>query len=280
MLLRRASASTALVALLAVFAFVPGVADAHIQMSAPVARKLDDAVKTAPCGPYPKAVAQVDYTAGQAIKVDFRETIDHAGCFQIALSTDNDVTWQLLNQTADPAADVNVARKVGDPESGSPRSITATLPAGVTCNNCTIQIRQVMLEGVAPFNGVCKANQDIAEVPAGKVYFACADVNIVADGAPDGGPTSGSSSSGGTTSSASGGAQAASSGGAPGSADGGASGRTPGAGDPGSSGRNSVDGLDDGGCNAGPGGTGSALALMAVLGLALARRRHAPRRHD
>ena len=85
----------------ALVSLTPLSASAHIQMSAPVSRKLDDAVKTKPCGGFAKgAAAQVDYTAGQPIKVDFRETIDHTACFQLSLSTDNDVTWTMLARDA------------------------------------------------------------------------------------------------------------------------------------------------------------------------------------
>lgn len=273
LLATRARAFACLTALAALGVARP--AAAHIQMSAPVSRQLDDAVKSKPCGPYVKgAAAQVEYTAGQQIKVDFRETIDHKGCFQLSLSTDNDVTWTLLKQDVDPAGDVPAgSRDVGSPTSGAARSITATLPPGVTCANCTIQLTQIMLEGTAQ-NGVCNANQAIDALAAnGDVYFACADVNIVAGDVPDSG-AAGSSSSGAATSSSSG-ATTSTSGAPAGSSSGarpGTSGAAGTSGGEGSSGRNSVDNLDDGGCHVGAGNAGSAAALLAVVGVALRRR--------
>jgi MYXO-CTERM domain-containing protein len=228
----------------------------------------DDAVKDGPCGAsHTKgAAAQVEYTAGQQVMIAFDETIDHTGCFQVALATDN-ATYALLAQKNDPAdADID-SRDVG-----APRTITATLPAGVTCANCTIQLRQVMLETVPAFpNAQCGAMQDIAQVPAGKVYFQCSDVDIVAAPVPDGGPVSSSSS--GAAASSSGAAATSSTSGASAGADGGASGTTPGAGSTDGIGARQNDGdLGDGGCQATPGTTSSAFALLVVAGVALRRR--------
>lgn len=264
---RLASSALVLAALTAASA-----AAAHIQMNEPVSRELNDSVKSKPCGPYVKGTAQVEYTAGDQIQVVFRETVDHTGCFQLSLSTDNDTTWTLLKQDVDPAGDVpDGTRVIGSPTSGAARSINARLPPGVTCQNCTLQLTQIMLEGT-PQNGVCNANQQIDDLADnGDVYFACADVNILPASVPDGGGGSSSSGAGGSTSSgaASTTGGTATGSGVPRGASSGASGGLQGEG---SSGRNSVDNLDDGGCNVGAGGTGSAAALLAVAALAQRRR--------
>ena len=171
---------------------LPALAAAHIKMATPVPRSDDDAVKDGPCGAAnAKGAPQVEYTEGQQVMVHFAETIDHTGCFQITLSSD-DATFQLLAQTNDPH-DVDVT----DRAVGAPRTIVGTLPPGITCENCTLQIRQIMLENeTATFPGAqCHVDQDITAAPLvanKRVYFACADVRIVAAPVPDAGVPSSS----------------------------------------------------------------------------------------
>jgi len=231
----------------------PNQASAHIRMTNPPPRTDADNMKTAPCGTQAKGDApQMVYTAGQQIKVDLLETIDHTGCYQIAIAADDASPFTVLAQKAD-AADVIQA-------GGSPRDLTATLPADFTCESCTLQLRQIML------GGACADDQGIDAEPArSNTYFSCADVKITA-AAVDAGPGSTSSSSG----------AASSSGVAPAPIDAGVSAPgvvSPGGDSPGSSGRGGPGSGEEGGCSTSPGSTGSVAALLAVLGLVAVRRR-------
>lgn len=60
-----------------------------------------------------------------------------------------------------------------------PRPYTATvqLPAGVTCTQCTLQLRQIML---AAETDPCPP----ATIAAGATYYTCADVTLTASPAP------------------------------------------------------------------------------------------------
>jgi hypothetical protein len=139
-------------------------ASAHIVMSAPPARDFGkagaDAHKTGPCGGIARTGTYTQYAVGQTVNVEFTETIDHRGCFQVLLSDANDANFQILTQVNDPAGDVTPKKN----------TLSVTLPAGKTCQACTLAVRQLMI------NKACVANQ--ASIAAGDTYFTCSDVCI------------------------------------------------------------------------------------------------------
>ena len=139
-------------------------ASAHIVMSGPPARDFAkpgaDAHKTGPCGGIARTGTYTQYTVGQTVNVEFTETVDHRGCFQVLLSDANDANFQILSQIDDPTGDVTPKK----------RTMSVTLPAGKTCQACTLAVRQLMI------NKACVANQ--ASIAAGDTYFTCADVCI------------------------------------------------------------------------------------------------------
>jgi hypothetical protein len=211
--------------------------------------------KTGPCGSVPRTGPPVQYQPGETITVKFEETINHTGCFQIAFSAADDQNFVTLKQLPDTQG-VQVY------------TTTVTLPAGVTCPACTLQVRQLMLEGTA--NPVCAPDAAPPDGTAGlgSTYFSCADICVgpVCAAADAGTPTSdaGASSSGGpTTVPTDGGGKMVPDGGS------GTSGATP-----------DLQSGNGGGCAVGLGATtGASLVLTAGLfGLALARRRR--RRRD
>jgi hypothetical protein len=242
---------------------VPTIASAHALLVNPVPRTTDStnqSLKVAPCGatadgltPKVKGMPVAQFDAGATIKLDYKETVDHRGCFIFQLSsTGDDKNFQNLKLTNGQNA------QVADPLGGTGNHSTeVVLPAGVTCQNCTLRMLQVML------GADCPANQDPTNTSN---YYSCADIRIgnFADagaimdaGPPDYDaatdidpasdpdlPDSGASSSGNTSSSSSG--NGATSGGS----------------------RNLRAGAGDDGCNVGFGTTGG-LTLFAATGMAV-----------
>jgi MYXO-CTERM domain-containing protein len=166
----------------------PQMASAHARLTSPKPRNNSDALKSAPCGGVARTATATTYSVGSTITVNWEETIGHQGCFQIALSEANDQNFTLLKQIPDPA--------------GGNQTYTDTvkLPDGVTCDACTLVMRQLMQ------GGPCPDNADPALAAQG-TYYSCADIKIVeGDAGPidppegeDAGGTTSSSSSGGTT---------------------------------------------------------------------------------
>ena len=181
--------------------FVASSADAHVRMTAPGPRDNMDNHKAGPCGAGSvKAAIKSTFTSGQNISVELEETIDHRGCFVVDLATADNQTFQVLKIAQGGGAAANF---LADPANAVPlkRTVTATLPAGLTCNNCTLRVRQLMHTTEVG----CNENT----VPASGTYFSCADVRINAAVVPDAGADSAvpaadsgiPASDGGTTSS-------------------------------------------------------------------------------
>ncbi len=122
-------------------------------------RNGNDANKTGPCGSDARNPNPTVFTSGQTITVEWEETIQHPGKFQISFSAGNDANFQLLQTINDTKDDANVPHR---------NSATITLPQG-TCEACTLQLIQVMTENPA----------------APRNYYSCADIKLIA-------PTSGS----------------------------------------------------------------------------------------
>jgi MYXO-CTERM domain-containing protein len=159
-------------------------------MNAPTPRDTADNHKSGPCGGVARTGSFTRFDVGQKVTVKFTETVEHQGCFQVALSTDGDKTFTKLGELQDP------------PNNGTPKdfSLDVTLPAGVSCKSCTLQVRQLML------GRQCEAGDEPNKVSAGDTYFTCADICIGTDCPPpaaDAGASSSGSSSGATTSSSS-----------------------------------------------------------------------------
>jgi len=159
-MLRRFAVAAAAVAAL----FTSAAAHAHVVVTSPPARDFGkpgaDAHKTGPCGGVPRTGTYTQYAVGATVPVEYTETIDHRGCFQVLLSDANDQGFQILMQVDDPSGDVTPKR----------RTMNVTLPAGKTCASCTLAVRQLMI------GRACGANQ--ASINAGDTYFTCSDICI------------------------------------------------------------------------------------------------------
>ncbi|RYG63796.1 hypothetical protein EON77_20525, partial [bacterium] len=159
-----------LAAALAAPSFVAGAfgteheAAAHARLTDPKPRTPDDAIKTnAPCGAVARTEPSRAYTEGAEVEIAWDETIDHAGCFVLTLLDDKETPYVVMKTIVDEGGTVIPSR-----ETGTPYTTKLTLPEGVTCDKCTIQLRQVM-SGTA----TCDPSTFGAST-----YFSCADVRI------------------------------------------------------------------------------------------------------
>lgn len=184
---------------------VPQVSSAHMVMTAPKPRNNMDGIKSGPCGGVARTSTPATLTAGATVTVKWKETIAHQGCYQVAFSEANDQNFKVLKQIKDPAGGQ------GD------QSTTVTIPAGVTCNACTLQVRQLM--NGAPCPGDTNNPADPTKAAQG-TYYSCADVKVVAPSAADAG--AGTEDAGAAEGDA-GGETGSSSGGTSGDSDGGSS---------------------------------------------------------
>ena len=184
---------------------VPAPASAHFILSQPAASLAQDGLgspqKVPPCGddggatPSGKVTA---YQAGQTITVTIDEKIYHPGHYRISLGVNGpgDIPVEpVVTATAStpcgsaPIEKTPVFPVLADgvfehqaPFTG-PQTITLTLPAGVTCDHCTLQVLEFMSNH--PLNN-----------PGGCYYHHCANISIQAGPVPDGGvPTTTASSS-------------------------------------------------------------------------------------
>jgi hypothetical protein len=190
------------------FAFLPAVALAHFAMDAPPTWMSQDSVgspqKGPPCGdPALEGVGTATgivttYVEGQTVTITIRELITHPGHYRVSLATgDRSV---LLNE---PGVDAGNGFPCGYanlesppvfpvlmddvfdhlvafprlPDGGpTPQTVQVTLPLGVTCAHCTLQMLEFMGDhGINPIGGC--------------FYHHCADITILpADSGYDAGP--------------------------------------------------------------------------------------------
>jgi hypothetical protein len=250
--------------------FLAGSVSAHISLEkggTHLSRDGDANLKDGPCGAPGSTRGNKNvytYTPGETIEVKIVETIPHPSYFRIAFDKDgNDGFLEPKSiKPIDPAraCPFNAADKCGasdfnnspevlmdnvDPHAsasaGTPYTWQVTLP-NVTCDNCTLQVIQVMQDTVhGAYNPV---KGDPADLPyyVADIYHQCIDIVLAGDLAPGG--DAGAVTSGGT-------------GGAPGS-------------------------KDSGGCSVGGVGTSRTLAgwYAAALGLAWLRVRGARARRS
>ena len=174
-----------------------GRAHAHFKLDAPANWANQDSLgtplKSAPCGqsdpgnPPVATNAVTRLTAGSTVTITITETVFHPGHYRVALAANQG------SLPADPAAhpDSNSACGTADimatpvlpvladnllPHTtafSGPQSFQITLPAGMTCANCTLQVIEFM------------SNHPLND-PGGCFYHHCANVTISAPGA-DGG---------------------------------------------------------------------------------------------
>ncbi|MGB8224109.1 MAG: SCE4755 family polysaccharide monooxygenase-like protein [Polyangiales bacterium] len=161
--------------LLAVVALSPGQARAHLGLSSPPSRYGPDVLKTGPCGISGGERSQVIsyYEPGATIEVQWEEYIDHPGHFRISFDAVGD------DDFVDPATmmelysnDAVLLDGIADQAADEPDyTATVTLP-DVTCDDCTLQVIQVMYDK-PPYT-----------TPGNDIYYQCADLVLQEGGAP------------------------------------------------------------------------------------------------
>lgn len=185
-------------------------ASAHTLLKTPVPLIPEDDAKSGPCGCYfgggpedpgddgspiacPTDYSVTTITAGEPLKVEWIETVNHAGDFRIAFSS------KAPEQVSKADMDAGEIMTVPDDNatSGATLSQMITVP-NEPCELCTIQLRQFMMGAAQPY------------------YYTCAAVKIV----PAAGTTS-SSTTTTTTTGAGGSTMGQGGGGSGGSGDGG-----------------------------------------------------------
>ncbi len=173
-------------ALVGIAAIAPHDAAAHFVLDEPSASLsqgvLGDPQKMPPCGDGAGGTstgAVTAYQTGQTITITVHETIFHAGHYRVALAVNDRselpaepiVTAGSTPCGSAPIMDPPVFPVLADgallhtaPLSG-PQSFEVTLPAGVTCDHCTLQVIEFMSNH--PLN-----------VPGGCFYHHCAEISI------------------------------------------------------------------------------------------------------
>lgn len=148
---------------------IPATVLAHSRLVQPTPRNDDPAGKSGPCNGVPRTMMYTQYEAGATITVKWQETIDHSGCFDIDFSAGNDQNWTTLKRIQDDAGtapDAMYTTKV-------------QLPPGVTCENCTLGLRQIMVSSaVGKLGPVCTKTTPDALDGGPPTYFSCADIRV------------------------------------------------------------------------------------------------------
>jgi hypothetical protein len=142
-----------------------GTASAHIKLKSPTSRDPNTELKSAPCGPdvSMRGSTMTMFTSGQKIMVEWDETIQHPGHYRIAFDSDG-------QDFPDPTSFTDVATANKDLGNGvvvlldgiadmsgavvgkTPYKAEVTLP-DIECNNCTLQLIQVMTDKSPYGNG-------------------------------------------------------------------------------------------------------------------------------
>lgn len=188
--MRRSSVLLAVSSAIAVIATATG-AGAHIALMSPKPRYAD--LKEGPCGrgPTDKRSSNVtSFKSGETITVTWRETVEHPGHFRI--SFDADGVTAFVNPKS--FTDLNTAPSVlvdgiADRTDGQTYSQEITLP-DVECDNCTLQVIQVMTDKPPYGDG-------------NDLYYQCADIVLAKSTTPgsSSGDDGGAGGSSGTTTS-------------------------------------------------------------------------------
>ncbi|MBX9768256.1 MAG: lytic polysaccharide monooxygenase [Bdellovibrionales bacterium] len=122
-----------------------------------VPRSNNAGIKTGPCGGLPRSATPAIFKAGETIRVNWEETIDHPGRFEFYFSPANDQNFSLIKTVIDDQ---------DGPVGATPHqfSTSLTLP-NTPCEACTIQLIQVMTENPA----------------SPSLYYSCSDIKLQAN---------------------------------------------------------------------------------------------------
>lgn len=164
---------------------------AHSLLDVPAPRDHQDGYKdSSPCG-VTRASSQpaTHYEPGQALTVEWLETVDHAGCFVVEFSAQGDQDFQVLGRLSHGSPP-----EPAYPTSAAPRhwSMPVVLP-DVTCQGCTLRLRQIMADEDLAAEACPPATN-----PPGSIYTTCANLSLGSEGGGTSGGTGGATTAGGT----------------------------------------------------------------------------------
>jgi hypothetical protein len=150
---------------------VAAEAHAHLGLTAPVSRYGPDVLKTGPCGVAGgERTDNINYfEPGETIVVSWDEYVQHPGHYRIAFDEDG------VDDFVDPAtmtefySNDSVLLDGIEDKGERDYSVMVTLP-NVTCDNCTLQVIQVMYDK-PPYT-----------TPGNDIYYQCADLVLRAEG--------------------------------------------------------------------------------------------------
>jgi hypothetical protein len=162
--------------LLAVVGLSPAEAHAHLDLVSPTSRYGPDVLKTGPCGITGGERMEENvtyYEPGQTIEVRWDEYIDHPGHYRIAFDDDGD------DDFVDPGAMMELDSNhtvlldgITDKGPGERVYVAMVTLPNITCDNCTLQVIQVMYDK-QPYT-----------TPGNDIYYQCADLVLRAGAGP------------------------------------------------------------------------------------------------
>ncbi len=144
-----------------VVALVGSVAQAHSRFNPAgniPGRSTASNGKVAPCDGVARTATAKMLASGSQVRVDWQETIQHPGYYEIYFSAAGDANFMKIATIQDTQ---NLSNDL--PHNFS---ATVTLPTG-TCTDCTLQLVQVMTENNPP-----------------TMYYSCADVQLASVAPP------------------------------------------------------------------------------------------------
>jgi hypothetical protein len=149
--------------------------DAHALLDEPAPRDQQDGYKDdSPCGVGFDASQPVTrYAAGQALKVQWLETVDHPGCFLVEFSRGADQDFQILGRMSHSNPPPPEAATTAEPRHWS---MDVTLPEGA-CSGCTLRLRQLMLD-----NDVTADACSAVNAAPRSIYTTCANITLEGGG--------------------------------------------------------------------------------------------------
>jgi hypothetical protein len=166
------------VSLLFTSALVPSGARAHIRLTSPTARYVQDnnGLKTGPCGSGTRTGSVTELVPGQTVTVTWKESVSHAGHYRIALASSESTFVEPTSLSIpSPLPSWDLADGIQDKTGTQTYSQSVQIPQK-ECPACVLQLIQVMSAGTDGTNTGTFSG----------VYHACADVSI-SGGMSDGG---------------------------------------------------------------------------------------------
>lgn len=167
--------SLAFAPLTAALALSAGPVSAHLNLTFPPPRTTS--LKSGPCGAQgsTRGTAVSTFLPGQTITVTWDEFVDHPGHFRIAFDDEGDDIFVDPQGFDDVSGGPGVLLDgIADRSGGGVYSQEITLP-DIECDNCTLQVIQVMSDK-APYGD------------GNDMYYQCADLVLSADAEPDENP--------------------------------------------------------------------------------------------